>query len=166
MRRQRVDKSIMKEHGQVPFELLMKSSSNKLNPYLRFVAAGMLLVWLAAVTACSTECLGEDSHSESAHMDQAAATSNQSHDSGKHDSHNDSFCVSLHSLCPTSSCPVLVKPDFGLAFALNFILTAQLPTLAQPEASLSRQPPDSNRVFTPEVSLGAAFYSLAPPVLA
>lgn len=144
----------------------MKSSSNKLNPFLRFAATGMLLVWIAAVTACSTECLGEDSHSESAHLKQSAATSSQSHDSDKHDSHDDSFCNSLHSICPTSPCSVLAKPDFGLAFTLDFISTAQLVELAQPETSVSRQPPDCNRVFTPEVCLGPAFHSLAPPVLA
>ena len=126
----------------------------------------MLMVWIAAVTACSTECLGEDSHSDSAQMGQAA--SNQSHDSNKNkqDSDDDSLCISLHSLCPTSPSLVLVKPDFGLAFTLDFVSTAQLVTLAQSEASVSRQPTDGELIFTPEVSLGAAFYSLAPPVLA
>jgi len=142
----------------------MKKSSTKLSPFLRFVAAGMLLVWVAAVTACSTECLGEDSHSDSAQMGQTA--NNQSHDSNKPDSHDDSLCVSLHSTCPTTPSLSFAKPDFGLAFTLDFISTAQLVTLAQSEASVSRQPTDDELVFTPEVSLGAAFYSLAPPVLA
>ena len=145
---------------------MMKSSSNKLTPFLRFAAAGMLLVWFAAVTACSAECLGEDSHSESAKCDQAAASSSQSHDADKPVSHDDSFCVSLHSLCPQSTSTDLVKPDFGLAFTLDLNSAAQLVVLAQLETSISRQPPDEELVFTLEVSLGAAFYSLAPPVLA
>jgi len=142
----------------------MTSRRTTLKSLLRFVAAGMLLVWIAAVTACSTECLGEDSHSDSAQMGQTA--SNQPHDSNKQDSDDDSLCISLHSLCPTSPSLVLVKPDFGLAFTLDFISTAQSITLTQPETPVSRQPPDDNRVFTPEVCLGPAFHSLAPPVLA
>ncbi len=141
----------------------MKNSSNKLNPLLRFVAAGTLLVWLAAVTACSTECFGEDSHSDSAKMEPGAASNNQSHDSDKHD---DSLCVSLHSLVPTTPCAILAKPDFGFAFTLSFVLPSESVALAQLEASISRQPPDCNRVFTPEVCLGPAFRSLAPPSLA
>jgi hypothetical protein len=97
-------------------------------------------------------------------MDQA--TAGQSHDSDKHDSHDDSLCVSLHSICPISPSSVLAKPDFGLAFTLDFISTARLVALAQPEATVSRQPPDLDKVFTPEVCLGPAFRSLAPPVLA
>ncbi len=144
----------------------MRSSSAKLNPFLRFVAAGMLLTWLAAVTDCSTECLGEDSHSDSAKLDQSAAVSGQSHDSDKHDSHDDSFCASLHSICPGSPSSALPNPDFGLAATLDFISFALLVALAQLETPVSRQPPDSNRVLTPEVCLGPAFRSLAPPVVA
>jgi hypothetical protein len=144
----------------------MSSRQTKLNPLLQSLVAMVLFVWLAAVTACTTECFGEGSHSESAHMDQIAMTNNQPHDSGKHDSHDDSFCVSLHSLCPAPSSLVLTKPDFGLAFTLDFISTAQLVAFAQPKTAISRQPPDDELVFTPEVSLSAAFYSLAPPVLA
>jgi hypothetical protein len=142
----------------------MASRRTTLKPFLRFVAAGMLMVWIAAVTACSTECLGENSHSESTHIGQVAAD-NQSHDSNKQDSHDDSLCASLHSVCPTSPSLGFAKPDFGLAFTLDFISTAQLVTLAQPKASVSSQPPDDELIFTPEVSLGAAFYSLAPPSL-
>lgn len=99
-------------------------------------------------------------------MDQAPATSSQSPDSDKHDSHDDSLCVSLHSVCPASPNAILVKPDFGLAFTLDFISAAPLVALTQPEAVISRQPPDCHLVFTPEVCLGPAFHSLAPPAVA
>jgi hypothetical protein len=145
---------------------MMKHSRAKLNSFLRVAAAGTLVAWLMAVGSCSTECLGEDSHCESAHMNQTAATGSESHGSDKHDNHDDSFCVSLHSICPGSPSSVLAKPDFGLAFTLDFIPAAQLVAFTQPEASISRQPPDDELVFAPEVSLGAAFYSPAPPVLA
>ena len=143
----------------------MASRRTTLNPLLRFFAAMTLFVWIAAVTTCSTECLGEDSHSESAHMEQAANTSGQSHDSDKNDNHDDSVCVSLHSLATTSPNCVLAKPDFGLAFTLDLISTAQLVAVAPLKTIVSRQSPDRQFVFTPEVLLGAAFRSLAPPVL-
>jgi hypothetical protein len=142
----------------------MNRSTAKLSPLLRFAAAGMLLVWFAAVTACSTGCLGEDAKSESAQMMQADGKCSPSHDSDKHDCHDNPFCLSLHSLCPQSTSMALIKPDFALAFTLNFA-SAVLVTVTPPETSVSRQPPDGNRVFTPEVSLGAAFHSLAPPIL-
>ena len=139
---------------------------HRLKPMLRIWAALSLLVWLAATGFCLTECAGEDSHSESAQMEQAAQSGSQSHDSDKHDSHDDSLCVSLHSVCPVSPNSILVKPDFSLAFTLNFLSTAHLETVAQAETFIFRQPPDRQFVFTPEVCLGAAFRSLAPPVLA
>jgi hypothetical protein len=138
------------------------SRQHKLKPTLRIYAAALLVVWLAAVGVCSTDCLGEDSHAEAAHMEKAATTSGQSHDS---DSHDDSLCVSMHSLCPAQANTILIKPDFGLAFTLDFVSTAQIVDVAAPETFVSRQPPDREFVFTPEVCLGAAFRSLAPPVL-
>ena len=144
----------------------MKRSFAKLSPFLRMVAAGMLLIWLAAVIACSTECQGEDFHAESSHMDQTVATSSQSHDSDNHDGHDDSLCISLHSTCPVSPSSVLTKPDSQLVLTLHFFSTSQLVALTQPETLIARQPPDPNQVFTPEVCLGPAFRSLAPPSLA
>lgn len=143
----------------------MKNSSARLNPFLRVIAAGMLFVWLMAITVCSINCSGECSCSDSPNITHAVAACSQSHDTDKHHDHDDSLCISLHSLCPTSASTVLVKPDFGLAFTLNFISTSQLVALASSATPISRQPPDANRVFTPEVCLGPAFHSLAPPSL-
>jgi hypothetical protein len=144
----------------------MTSSRTRLSPLLRSLAAVMLLVWVATVTACTTECLCADSDSQ--HMGQMPTANSQSHDSHGSDKdcdHDDSFCTSLHSLTPVSTAAVLDKPDFGLAFTLDFLSTAQLVTVAQTETSVSRQPRPCEWVFTPEVCLGAAFRSLAPPVL-
>jgi hypothetical protein len=145
----------------------MTSSRTRLSPLLRSLAAVMLLMWVAAVTACSTKCLCADSDSE--HMGQMPTASSQSHDSHGSDkdcNHDDTFCTSLHSLTPVSTAAVLDKPDFRLAFTVDFLSTAQLVTVAQAETSISRQPPDPEWVFTPEVCLGASSRSHAPPVLA
>lgn len=141
----------------------MKNSSARLNPLLRIIASGMLFVWLAAITVCSINCSGGCSCSDSSNMTNAVATSGQSHDSDKHHDHDDSLCISIHSLCPTSASTVLAKPDFGLAFNLNFISTVASVETSRSETFIFRQPPDANRVFTPEVCLGPAFHSLAPP---
>lgn len=86
-------------------------------------------------------------------------------DSDKHSDHDDSACKTLKTLVPTTGNLALLKPDFG-SCTFSFGSPPQTVTIAQIETSISRQPPDDELVFTPEVSLGAAFYSLAPPVLA
>ena len=58
----------------------------------------------------------------------------------------------------------MVRPDFGLADNLNLIPADSATTLTQPETLIRRQPPDRDWTFTPEVCLGPAFHSLAPPV--
>lgn len=132
---------------------------------LRITAGVLLMFWLAAMGLCVTECQGDDIQSGAAQMGQTADSASQSHDSGKDDHRDDSFCASLHSLTTPSPCLAFVKPDFGLSFTLDFISTAQLVAVTPLETSISRQPPDREFVFTPEVWLGAAFRSLAPPVL-
>jgi hypothetical protein len=133
---------------------------HKLKPSLRICAAALVVVWLAAIGLCSTDCMGDDCHADSANIKKAATTNGQSHDS---DSHDDSLCASLHSVCPATPSSTLIKPDFGLAFTLDFISTRQIVAVTPPETFISRQPPDRDWVFTPEVCLGAAFRSLAPP---
>lgn len=128
---------------------------------LRIFAAGVLVVWLAAVALCSTECLGEDSHAGTGHMEKAATSGGPTHDS---DSHDDTLCVSMHSLCPAPANTILIKPDFGLAFTPDFISSAQIVEATSLETSVPRQPPDRNWAFTPEVCLGPAIHSLAPPI--
>lgn len=135
---------------------------HKLKPSFRFCAAALLVIWLAAVGLCATDCMGDDCHAHTANIKKAATTSGQSHDA---DSHDDSLCTSLHSVCPATPSTTFIKPDFGLAFTLDFISTRQIVAVTPLETFTSRQPPDRDWVFTPEVCLGAAFRSLAPPVL-
>ena len=137
----------------------------KLQPMLRVWAAVLLVFWLLAAGFCSAECLCADDHcpAQPVHLTLAAATGGQPQDSDRHD---DSFCLSLHSLSLQTAGSVLPQADCGLAFIPDFIPTAQWPAAAHPVAILGRQPPDGHRVFTPEVCLGPALHSLAPPVLA
>lgn len=139
----------------------MRLARTTLSPVLRLFAALTLVAWMTAASFCLVECVG--SHSETAGVQPAADVTGQSHDSDKRDHHDQSFCASLRSIALMSPERVLARTDFGLTFALNFVSTAPSIAFAQPEAAAPRQPPDCHRVFTPEVSLGPAFRSLAPP---
>lgn len=142
----------------------MKTNSSRLTPVKRLVAAAMLLVWVTAVAACSTECSCADSDSDQMAPASLADSHGHSHDTDRDCDHDDSLCTSLHSLTPVSTVTILARPDFG-ACPLAVLSPAQLIAVAPAETSISRQPPERDWVFTPEVCLGAAFRSLAPPAL-
>ena len=146
----------------------MVSRPTTLSPPLRSLAAAMLLVWLAAWVFCSVDCCGGDSDGPPGPHDEQADSSHHDHDqapdSDNHSGHDDSACNTLKTLVPTACNLVLVKPDFGCCI-LSFVSLPQALTAAQIETPVSRQPPDRERVFTPEVCLGPAFRSHAPPVL-
>ena len=144
----------------------MASRRTTLNPLLRLLAAGTLLCWLGALALCSTECFEGDSDHHAGQKEIASSHSDAhpTPDSENHSGHDDSVCDSLKTLVPTAHTDLLPKPDFGFCF-LNFAAVPQALTVAECEAPVSRQPPDREFVFTPEVFLGPAFRSLAPPVL-
>lgn len=157
---------------------MTRSRQHRLNPLLRIGAALLLLVWLAATGLCSAEHL--ISHTESAgahdpgsavdHHDAAPsdADSGHSHDSDKHDGDRHSCCDSPKILPQSAQSSLLAKPDFGKAFSVTAILLAQELTHVQANtAALSvRHAAERNWAFTPEVCLGPAFRSHAPPVFA
>ena len=144
----------------------MASRRTPLNPLLRLLAAGTLVCWLGALALCSTECFEGDSDHHAGQKEIAASHSDAqpTPDSENHSGHDDSVCDSLKTLVPTAHNNILSKPDFGFCF-LSFVSLPQALTVAENETLVSRQPPDREFVFTPEVCLGPAFRSLAPPVL-
>ena len=144
----------------------MASCRTTLNPLLRLLAAATLLCWLGALALCSTECFEGDSDHH-AGQKEIASSHSQDHptsDSENHSGHDNSVCDSLKTLVPTAHNNVVPKPNFAFCF-LSVVSQPQTLTVAECEAPVSRQPPDRDRVFTPEVSLGPAFRSHAPPVL-
>jgi hypothetical protein len=133
------------------------------------MAVVSLLLWLAASGICSVECAGGFQHCAGGapsccHCLSVAATG-QSHGSEPQHSHDSSFCISLHSLyAPAASVPV-ARPDAAPTFVLNFISTARWALVAPAETLVPRQSWREDFVFRPEVSLGAASRSHAPPAL-
>ena len=144
----------------------MASRRTSLNPLLRLLAAATLLCWLGALALCSTECFEGDTDHHAGQKEIASSHSDDhpTPDSENHSGHDDSVCGSLKTLVPTAHNNVLPKPDFGFGF-LSFVSLPQALTVAENKTLVSRQQPDREFVFTPEVCLGPAFRSLAPPVL-
>lgn len=139
-----------------------------LTPLLRSLAMATLLCWLGALVLCATECSHRDAdhHQEGQNEMGASHSDNDSTpDSENHSGHDDSACATLKTFAPTVSHFALLKLDFGF-YALSFILPQQTMTDAPIKTSVSRQPTNPERLLKLEVCFGAAFHSLAPPILA
>ena len=128
----------------------------------------MVLVWVATTGLCSVEHLL--SHSESAGEHDAAPSptdSGHSHDSDKHDGDQHSCCDSPKIVQQFAQTSLLAKPDFGKTFSFATIWLAQALTPIQPDAApFLRHAIERDGVFTPEVCLGPAHRSHAPPFFA
>lgn len=150
----------------------MRSRQTTFSPLLRSFAAGALLVWVAAQVLCFAHCNFGVSHGgfqqASCH---GSAPAKACHDDGKssgpaqQDSSASVVCSTLKSALVGSGVTALVPPDFHLLYTLAPLALALDVTAAEPTALLSRQPKTRDWVFTPELSLGPAFRSLAPPSL-
>ena len=153
------------------------SRQRKSSLAFRLCAVVSLLVWVAASGFCSVESLfGQAGHHAEHHADVAAQhehdaapasadSDHHSHDSDKNSDDEHACCSSLTAAAPSAHQTVLTKPDFGKLLSFNLLWLSQALTFVQPEAPISRQPPDREWVFTPEVCLGPAFRSHAPPLV-
>ena len=138
---------------------------NKRALILRWCAAVSLMSWIAATITCFSICHCPDSTEEHDHTA-------QSEDSHSHDTNggNDSecpdtpgFCASLDS---THFTPVKqVIAEFKVASIKTVDLSSLLPQnpIGIEDAFSGRQAKKRIWVFTPEVCLGPAIRSLAPP---
>jgi hypothetical protein len=83
----------------------------------------------------------------------------------RHDSDTTFACEVLKSVLVTGQTAVLVQPEFDLLYTLAPFTAALTATATEPAAPISRDAWPRDWVFTPEVSLGPALHSLAPPFL-
>ena len=88
-----------------------------------------------------------------------------SHGSHKHESKKDSCCSTLKSLVPAAKSYLFSKSAFPPIPCLWVLPETQVKSPALSENPSNRQAQGRDWVFTPEVCLGPAFRSLAPPVL-
>lgn len=166
----------------------MTRRHQKLSPALRITAAGCIALWLIAASCCSMGFLCSDDHHAKAaasktvahhaddHSQDAEATehshseASHPHDAKQpsHDSHpceggGDSCCSTLKATAQIAKPFNAAEPVFGLFNLPCTVLPARDPIFAAPEAKPLRQAKDRELVLTPEVCLGPAHRSLAPP---
>lgn len=137
---------------------------------LRLLASAVLLVWLTAMAFCAAHCslgIGHgDSNQSSCHGTAASTSHHEDDHSGvpndqrPQTSYN---CEILKSALLPGNAPILVQPEPHLLYVLPPLVALLESALDEPRTSLLRQAWRRDWVFTPEVYLGPAFRSHAPP---
>ena len=132
---------------------------------IRATGSIMLIVWLAALVLCSAECLLDSGHCSSAEGGKSCSggTALPKAPTPENDKNNGS-CDTLESSRPSFN-SVNPIPPAGLALydALPHIQLLIDDSDTHSACLRQRQRPD--RLCTPEVYLGSALHSLAPPSL-
>ena len=139
-------------------------------PWLRSVAAVTLLSWVAAAILCTAHCSigisSDDSQQASCH---ASASPHHDEDHSPAPAHDDSSasaaCLTLKSAMANGDAPAPVHPDFHLFYILAPLKFALDVTTTEPATLVLRQARLREFVLTPEMCLGPAFRSHAPPAL-
>jgi hypothetical protein len=150
----------------------MRSDKKTMKPLLRPFAAAALFVWLVAQVLCTAHCnfgFGYG-HSEKASCHGSAPAQAHHDDGNSHGpapkgSSTGAACLTLKSALYDTNASALVKPEFQLLDTLPEFEPAVEATQTHLVAALSRQARPRDWVFTPEVCLGPAFRSNAPPSL-
>lgn len=157
------------------------SRQPKLRMSLRIWAVVSLVAWLGASVFCAGDALlghphgdgegghatasGQPHHAGSTATDSAAAHGH-SHDSDQGDGHDEAACCStLIGVQQATSSLVLPTLDFARLASFHFVFLSQTLAPSEPEGSPPRQSSPRDWAFTPEVFLGPAFRSHAPPFL-
>ena len=148
----------------------MSSRQTTLRPLFRCFAAVTLLFWIGAQVLCQAHCSPGACHDESGETGCHEATTPNSHHGDEHtpdhqDRSANASCETLKSALSDNTSSPLVTPEFSILYTLAPTALALDVTGIKPEALFSRDARLRGRVFTPEVYLGPAFRSLAPPVL-
>ena len=140
-----------------------------LSPALRSLAAVVLVAFVTAQTLCFAHCnLGGRSCDKAAPSCQTTGATQACHsenDSSSSSRSRTATCFTLQGPVITGEAPALVIPDFSVFYLLTPCAIALEATAPKLDAVFSRQANHSDWVLTPEVSLGPAFRSLAPPSL-
>lgn len=146
-----------------------RSQKNKLTPATRLCAMTTLVVWLAALVFCSAECFFGGSQCQPRHHEEQTAASHHEHehapDSDEHNDCPNTICDSLKNFVLSTSSSFVAKSNFSLTYVLNFVSSCTASKAAGSETPIFRQAWRRDWAFTPEVCLGPAFRSHAPPVL-
>jgi hypothetical protein len=144
----------------------MRSSQTAMNPLFRSLAILTLAVFVAAEVMCFVHCHFGGGHGNAAEASCHGATSSEpGHDEDGPIPSATASCFTLQNLLTTSGALTLVVPEFPSLYTVAPVALALDTTATELTASVSRPAWPRNWVFTPEVYLGPALHSLAPPLL-
>ena len=120
---------------------------------LQLMALFCLLVWIASIAVCAADCVGGQKQHDCCHKKSSG------------NPHDKPLCLHSQTIASAPLSVQTSKPDFGIQ---PFLISQfqNLSSQLESEPVSFRQAVRSDFVFTPEVCLGPAFRSLAPPVLA
>lgn len=145
----------------------MRSCQIISSPPLRCFAALALVIFVVAQTLCFVHCNFGGGHGDSAqpscHGAASASAGQEEGDSAPSVPSPTGACLTLKTLLAGGDAPTLVAPQPHTLYLLVPFALALDVTATKPEVLFSRQANHSDWVFTPEVSLGPALRSLAPP---
>lgn len=139
-----------------------------LSPWLRSLAAFALLVFVAAQTLCFIHCNFGGGHGNREAQPSCHGSAQPKADHGDHDSPAPTpttTCSTLKTMLAGADAPTVIVPQYHTLYLLAPVFLALDATEAQPKAVFFRQSWTRDWAFTPEVCLGPAFRSLAPPFL-
>jgi len=146
----------------------MRLCETRLNPLFRSVAAATLCIWLAAQALCAAHCdfgvcQGDEEH-PACHGPEPAQSHHEDGDSpapAQNDSSTTAICLTLKDALVSGSGPVPVPAELHVLYTVPPL--ALDVTATEPASLHSRQAKSCDWVFTPEVCLGPALRSHAPP---
>ena len=135
----------------------------------RSFAATALIAFVAAQTLCFAHCNFARGRDVSATLSCHSATPGQQPCHGKDGTPSSVpspaiSCSTLQNLF-LGDASIVAVPEFNALHALVPLVLAFEMSATEPDTHFLRQPIPPSWVFTPEVSLGPAFRSLAPPVV-
>ncbi|MCI0746896.1 MAG: hypothetical protein L0Y58_15955 [Verrucomicrobia subdivision 3 bacterium] len=138
-----------------------------MNPVVRVTAAVVLVVWTTALAGCSAHCFLGTSHlglaqeRQSCHAAPSPCHGGSPDDDGQPDS--DTLCATLKHMSVLQQACVAPQPSFFVLyfFAFDEAVSGE----SRGDISQIRHGFRAERRPTPEVYLGVALHSLAPPSL-
>ena len=142
----------------------MRWRQTNLSPWFRSLAGFALLVFIVARTLCFIHCSFGGGHdgSDTRPSCHGSAQTKPDHDAPA--PAPTTTCSTLKTMLAGADAPTVIAPQFHTLYLLAPISLALDTTETQPKAAFFRQSRTRDWTFTPEVCLGPAFRSLAPPV--
>ena len=148
----------------------MRSRQTILSPLLRSLAAFALVVFVVAQALCFVHCNFGGGHGDKAQPSchgspQHAASHDGDDDSAPSTPTPTTACSTLKTMLAGGDSSVVTAFQAHTLYLLPSIVSVLDAPETRPQAAFGRQARTREWIFTPEVCLGPAFRSLAPPFI-